>query len=373
MVSRLLACAVAAMLLFAPVRAARAHEELPAESPCHVLLEGTDEVVLVTGLVVHPGDEYLNARNQLYRVVRVDGSTAYAVFVEDVELTSPRASRRSPRLAGLLELAARRRPVVVGIYHTHSDESYVPTEGTASRRGGGGILEVGDTLARALEERGVRAIHDRTLHEPHDAAAYRRSRRTAVGLVRRGATVLLDVHRDTTPPEAYRTEVAGTAVTQVMLVVGRQNPARDAVVSWAREIKQTADRFHPGLIRGIFVGRGSYNQDLGSRTLLLEIGAHRNHRDEAEEGAALFADVLPAVLGAGGPEGTGALRALLVFLLLAAAAVALYLYVATGSWPAAADRARQFWRTEFRDLLRPLALRPRGRDGRGAGDRSGPG
>ncbi|MDQ7792892.1 MAG: stage II sporulation protein P [bacterium] len=345
------------------------HNEHPLDSPCYVVLEATGEVLLVTGLEVNPGDEYLAGDNRLYRIVRVDGDIGYAVFLERVDLAAglevrPSVLARLSQALPIFGFLAQERAPVVGIYHTHGAESYEPTDGTDSRDEGGGILEVGDSLARALERQGIRTLHDRTLHVPHDAGAYNRSRRTAVGLLRQGATVLLDVHRDTTPPDVYRNEVAGQPVAQVMLVVGRQNPARDANVAWARRVKAAADRDHPGLLRGIFIGRGSYNQDIGNRTILLEIGSHTVRREEAERGAALFAEVLPGVMGAAGAEAGGAWRALGLVLLLAVGGGALYLYVATGSWQAALDKARQFVRTEFGDFLRPLRLGPRGDRGR---------
>ena len=34
----------------------------------------------------------------------------------------------------------------VGVYMTHTDESYIPTDGTASKPGNGGILKVGNVL-----------------------------------------------------------------------------------------------------------------------------------------------------------------------------------------------------------------------------------
>ena len=52
----------------------------------------------------------------------------------------------------------------------------------------------------------------------------------------------------------------------------------------------------PMLVKGIYYGRGNYNQDLGPRTLLIEVGAHTNSRIRAERGAAMFATVLDRTL-----------------------------------------------------------------------------
>ncbi|ADU52140.1 stage II sporulation protein P [Thermaerobacter marianensis DSM 12885] len=184
----------------------------------------------------------------------------------------------------------------IGIYHTHNDESYIPTDGTASVDGRGGIHRVGDVLGRELAQHGFRVVKSEALHLPHDRGAYRRSRRTALKMIPKNPLVLLDVHRDATPPEFYREVVKGQPVTQIRLVVGRENPFRRTNLAFARRLKAEADRSFPGLVKGIYYGRGNYNQDLGPRTLLIEVGAHTNSRIRAERGAAIFATVLDRTL-----------------------------------------------------------------------------
>ena len=172
----------------------------------------------------------------------------------------------------------------------------LPTDGTAGVDGRGGIHRVGDVLGRQLAQHGFRVVKSEALHLPHDRGAYRRSRRTAVKMLPKDPLVLLDVHRDATPPEFYREVVEGEPVTQVRLVVGRENPFRRTNLTFARRLKATADRLYPGLVKGIYYGRGDYNQDLGPRTLLIEVGAHTNSRLLAERGAALFAGVVDRTL-----------------------------------------------------------------------------
>jgi stage II sporulation protein P len=57
------------------------------------------------------------------------------------------------------------------------------------------------------------------------------------------------------------------------------------------------DQKFPGLSDGIFIGKGSYNQDLSPRAMLIEVGAHTNDKDAAEKGVQAFAEILPTVLG----------------------------------------------------------------------------
>ena len=152
----------------------------------------------------------------------------------------------------------------MAIYHTHSAESYVPTDGRSSIRGNSGIFKVGESLGQALQKRGVNVIHDKTSHEPHDAMAYDRSRRTAVELLKKNPIALIDLHRDAVPADEYAGEINNTSVTKAQLVVGRQNPNMKANEAFAYQLKSVVDKKYPGFIKGIFYADGKYNQDLAA-------------------------------------------------------------------------------------------------------------
>ena len=56
------------------------------------------------------------------------------------------------------------------LYSTHTDESYIPSDGSHTKPGKGGILDVAESFKNALQKRGINAVLDKTPHEPHDAA-----------------------------------------------------------------------------------------------------------------------------------------------------------------------------------------------------------
>jgi len=328
--------------------------------------------VLLTGLIVSVGDGFIAEDNREYRVVSVEGDNAIVQFVGMVDLgmeaslPSERPIQASEKTSWWWRFLAwepisrfaqgNREKPRVAIYHTHNDESYVPTEGTASIDGHGGIVWVGNALEEQLQQLGIDAIHDTTSHYPHDASAYQRSRRTARDLLQKDPDLVIDVHRDTTPPAAYRREVAGRTVTQVMLVVGRQNPKRTQTDAVAKKIKAVVDRKFPGLIRGIFYARGNYNQDLSGRLMLVEVGSHRNRREHAEAGIELLGAAVPDIIAAlGGPQGTANRSAgrtwIWLVLLLLAGGVG-YLLISAGSWKEAVAKVKSLGGREWGDLFR---------------------
>lgn len=285
----------------------------------YTIVDENNVPLLETGILVTKGDEFINWDDQFYEVTRVAGDIAYARSADLAAVTGEAEGWES---AGALPVgvavAAPGQPVV-GIYHTHSDESYNPTSGRSSKPGKGDIFAVGGSLAQAMEQKGFNVIHDKSAHDPHDAAAYKRSRRTAASLIKQQASILIDVHRDSAPVKAYATKLNGQGASKVTLVVGRQNPKRSANLAVARSIKAAADKKYPGLFRAIFMARSSYNQDLGSQVILLEFGTNKQPLEAPQRSTAAVADVLASVFGAapapaapappaqlpGAPGGTG--------------------------------------------------------------------
>lgn len=291
------------------------------EAPGHYTLYDRDgSVITMAGRELDPGDHYIAADNRLFEIKEIRGVEVYVEYLETIEL--PAISEE------FLKTQAAKGGGVIGIYHTHNAESYVPTSGTDAKEDGrGDILAVGKSLAAALEQAGITALWSENSHLPHDGQAYLRSRRTAAELLKKGPETLIDVHRDATPPEVYEAEVEGMPVTKVRLVVGRQNQNRAANLEYAKRIKAVADKLYPGIIEGIFDARGNYNQDLGPKMILLEFGAHTNKLEHAEQAAKLFAKVIPAAAGLGTGEQTaqkqlgGAAGRALVWLIAVAAVV----------------------------------------------------
>jgi stage II sporulation protein P len=298
------------------------------------LLDDEGEAITMTARELDPGDRYIAADNRLFEVVQTEGDTVRVRYLETVVLPEIGEELLRAEVAQAAQASG-----VVGIYHTHNDESYVPTSGTESRDDGrGDVLRVGKALASALEAQGLTVHWSDNSHIPHDGQAYVRSRRTAVELLKEQPDTLIDVHRDATPPEVYEAEVNGEPVTKVRIVVGRQNQNREANLEYAKRLKAVADKLYPGIVEGIFDAKGNYNQDLGPKTILLEFGAHTNRLDHAEQAAEFFAKVIPAAAGlttgsrqqAEEQIGGGASRSLLWTVLIAGGLGAAFLLIKQG-------------------------------------------
>lgn len=249
------------------------------------------------------GDEYLAGDNTLYEIIRVEGRTAVAR--SKGKLTLPDVSWLDADAA--LPVGAMGEKSVA-LYCTHSDESYEPSDGTYSSNDRGSIYQVAEALAEALRDDGVNATVADTLHHPHDAGAYRRSRQTAVSLLKETSPdALLDIHRDGIPdPKQYQTTIGGQACSKVRLLVGRGNQNMEVNREFALTLKAVADKVYPGLIKDIYMGKGVFNQDLLPRSVLLECGTYTLEKEAVLRSMPMMADVLNRTLygGVTGSAGT---------------------------------------------------------------------
>lgn len=317
------------VMTFMLTTAVNAQAEMELNGEFVTLKNSRGKVITRTAHRVTIGDQYLTSDNDLYRVVRVKDKTALVKLVRKEPLEAESGSGFRALINNLFNTRAEvKTKGPIAIYHTHSDESYVPTDGKSSQKENGGIIKVGQSLTEAFERNGVPVVHDKTSHVPHDALAYDRSRRTAAQLLKKRPSCILDIHRDAVPREEYAKIIDGKGVTKVQLVIGRENPNFQANNDFAKQVKAIVDKKHPGFIKGIYYGTGKYNQDLGPRTLLLEFGTHTNSRESAERGSVLFADAASQVLyGAAGAGfvNRGSIRSLLWIVAAAMGGVGLFL------------------------------------------------
>lgn len=288
MIKRLFAC-LAVLLLLTP--AAQAQEET---------FTITDEAgAVITYYVGLPeaGDEYISRQNKHYVVQSVDKNalTAVARLQGDYPMPSVEWLRDSN-----LTQPVSGSEQAVALYCTHSDESYEPNDGTHSETPRGSIYDVAEALKGNLEKLGVTVYYDDETHHPHDSGAYKRSRATAEGLLKNNVDAIFDIHRDgIEDPGQYETTIDGRESSMVRLLVGRSNQNSAENKAFAVEIKAVADELYPELIRDIYIGKGTYNQDLSPNAVLLEFGTHTIDKELATRSTQYMAEAIQKTLYGG--------------------------------------------------------------------------
>lgn len=186
------------------------------------------------------------------------------------------------------------------ILHTHTSESYERgssdyTETAAYRTLDEqyNILSIGDCLAQALEAEGIRTVHDRQFHDyPSYNSAYSDARKAIQANLEEnpGILLVLDIHRDAAEDGGKQLSthvtVDGRRSAQLMAVLGvgrsgLENPRWEDNLSLALKLQLTLESQTPGITRPISLRAQRFNQDLAPYTLLIEVGAAGNTREEA--------------------------------------------------------------------------------------------
>lgn len=195
---------------------------------------------------------------------------------------------------------------LVGIYHTHTAESFIPSSGVSHKPGGqrGDIVEVGEALANRLARHGVPAVQSKNIHDyPSFMKAYGPSEVTARKMLADNPSIqmLLDIHRDADKRDNATVIVNGVAMARLALVVGMGQqdlvqPHWQQNHAFAKLLDARLSQHFPGLSRGIQLVEWRYNQHLHPRALLVEVGCQENSREEATRSVELLGDVIAEIL-----------------------------------------------------------------------------
>lgn len=195
---------------------------------------------------------------------------------------------------------------LVGLYYTHTAESFIPSSGAAHKPGGqrGDIVDVGEALTKKLGTYGISTLQNTTIHDyPSFMKAYDASEVTVRKMLAENPSIqmLFDIHRDADKRENYTAIVNGVEVAKIKIIVcvGQQDlvqPHWQQNHAFAKLIDAKLNQRYPGLSRGIQMENWRYNQHLHPRALLIEIGCQESSKEEAERGIEMFGDILAEII-----------------------------------------------------------------------------
>ncbi len=202
-------------------------------------------------------------------------------------------------------------PLVL-IMHTHTTESYEPTERSfydadfSSRTTDleKSVVAVGEAIADELEAAGIGVIHDETIHDyPRYTGAYDRSAETVESYLEKypSIKIVIDVHRDAIEEDGIRyapaVEINGRSAAQVMIICGCTNvPQYRYNLRIASRLQSEMEADWPGLTRPLLFDERNYNQELTHGSFLIEMGSNANSLGEAVYSGELVGKSLAEVI-----------------------------------------------------------------------------
>lgn len=195
------------------------------------------------------------------------------------------------------------------LYHTHSQEAFINSE---SGKEEDTILGAGEILASYLEEYGFEVYHHKGKYDVESRDyAYSNALPELEKILEENPQiqVVIDLHRDAVAETTKLvTDIQGRQVAKVMFFngLGRtkdngeisylKNPYLQENLAFSFQMKVACEEYYPGFARSIYLRAYRYNMHLCPKTLLIELGAQTNTKEEIRDALAPLAHVLSMVL-----------------------------------------------------------------------------
>ena len=200
------------------------------------------------------------------------------------------------------------------IFHTHTCESYTPTEQNRYEPSGSyrttdlnySVARVGDELASHLLNYGYNVNHDKTYHDyPAYTGSYARSLKTVEAMEQQTpADIVIDLHRDAIGSNsnyAPTVRIGEDYCAQLMFVIGSDggglwHPNWNQNLKFAIKVQQKAEELYPGLFKPIILRNSRYNQHVAKAANIIEVGATGNTLEQSITSMKYLSKVLEEVI-----------------------------------------------------------------------------
>ena len=200
------------------------------------------------------------------------------------------------------------------IFHTHTCESYTPTENFQYQQTGTyrttdfnyNVARVGLELKNQLNSYGYNVLQDKTYHDyPAYSGSYGRSLTTVENLLKQNTNtdVVIDLHRDAIGDYSYAptVQIGDESAARLMFVIGTDGGGLEHVnwnqnLKFAVKVQEKANELYPGLFKPIILRNSRYNQHLSKAACIIEVGATGNTMEQCLTSMKYLAKVMSEVM-----------------------------------------------------------------------------
>lgn len=255
--------------------------------------------------VTYPINEmHLNSGDFSYDNFQIKNTTSYDMDVESLLNSDLPFDFKDTRQAQVL------------IVHTHSCESYMDSdEGYYSESfyprttdNEKNVVAVGKVIADTLKENSIGVIHATTQHDnPSYDGAYSRSYDTIMSYLEKYSEikVVLDIHRDSMTADNMTKikptfEYKGKKASQIMIMTGHNTDGSfetwEDNLKFALKLQSQCETMYEGMTRPLYFGDFTYNMNVNSGSLLIEVGTDANTLEESLRTGKMLGNALSKVL-----------------------------------------------------------------------------
>lgn len=199
------------------------------------------------------------------------------------------------------------------IFHTHSCESYTPSEKYQYNETGNyrttdlnyTVVRVGTELEEQLKQYNYNVIHSKDYHDyPSYNGSYTRSLKTIENILKDNPSdIIIDLHRDAVGARsdyAPTVKIGDEEAAQIMFVIGTNagglwHPNWNQNLKFAVKVQEKAEEMYPGLFKPIMLTKSRYNQHTGKYANIIEVGATGNTLDQCLNSMKYLAKVMDEI------------------------------------------------------------------------------
>lgn len=198
------------------------------------------------------------------------------------------------------------------IFHTHSQETFVDSDGTPATS----IVGIGEYLKEQLEAKGIPTMHHDGVYDLVNgkldrSSAYELCEAEVRKILEANPSieVAIDLHRDGVNENTHLvTEINGKPTAKIMYFNGLsrtkangdiaylKNPYIQDNLAFSLQMQIASETYYPGFTRHIYLKGYRYNLHLKPKSLLVEAGAQTNTVQEMKNAMEVLADTLYHVL-----------------------------------------------------------------------------
>lgn len=205
------------------------------------------------------------------------------------------------------------------IFHTHSSEMFADSD---SGKGlSEGIWCVGEELKNELALLGIKAYHHMARYDYENGkttvtGAYERMEEDIKQVLEKYPSIelVIDMHRDGIKDESQKlvAEIDGEVCAKLMLfnglsrlkegdelknIEGLENPYLKDNLALSYRLYRAAENMYPTLMRKIYIEGYRYSLHMKPKSILVEVGAQTNTKQEAKNSMKYLAKTIYAVCG----------------------------------------------------------------------------
>lgn len=264
-------------------------------------------------------DTYTNPNESKYPIQEIDLSSQSKIY-DNISLrntTSYEVEAKSLVEKDLPFEIKDTREAQVLIVHTHTCESYMDKDSgfyyesfyprtTDNEKN---VAAVGEKISDSLKAHGIGVVHATVQHDnPSYDGAYDRSYETIQSYLEKYSEikVVLDIHRDSMTNDSLTRlkptfTYNGKKAAQIMIMTGHDEsgvdfPTWEDNLSFALKLQNTCETMYEGFTRPLYFGDFTYNMNVNSGSLLIEVGTDANTLEEALLSGELLGNALSQVL-----------------------------------------------------------------------------